>query len=117
MVTATTIRLDAAEIVGSISTVTLLYICTGMVWNSGDRRNSARTTSSNETMNAKIPPVRMPRLISGIVTRTNARDGEEPSDAAARWFSANPKWIRIQKWFMASVLTGLAAKMALDKAK
>jgi threonine/homoserine/homoserine lactone efflux protein len=35
----------------------------------------------------------------------------------ARWFSANPKWIRVQKWFMASVLTGLAAKMALDKAK
>jgi threonine/homoserine/homoserine lactone efflux protein len=36
---------------------------------------------------------------------------------AARWFSANPKWIRVQKWFMASVLTGLAAKMAFDKAK
>src|ERR1044072_3562022 len=29
--------------------------------------------------------------------------------AAARvtlWFSANPKWIRVQKWFMASVLSG-----------
>lgn len=40
--------------------------------------------------------------------------------AAARvtqWFSANPKWIRIQKWFMASVLSGLALKMALDKGK
>jgi threonine/homoserine/homoserine lactone efflux protein len=36
---------------------------------------------------------------------------------AARWFSANPKWIRIQKWFMASVLTGLAVRMALDKTK
>jgi len=35
----------------------------------------------------------------------------------ARWFSANPKWIRVQKWFMASVLTSLAAKMAFDKAK
>ena len=35
----------------------------------------------------------------------------------ARWFAANPKWIRIQKYFMASVLTGLAAKMAFDKAK
>jgi threonine/homoserine/homoserine lactone efflux protein len=35
----------------------------------------------------------------------------------ARWFSVNPKWIRIQKWFMASVLAGLAARMALDKAK
>ena len=34
-----------------------------------------------------------------------------------RWFSANPKWIRIQKWFMASVLSGLALKMALDKGK
>jgi threonine/homoserine/homoserine lactone efflux protein len=36
---------------------------------------------------------------------------------AARWFARNPLWIRVQKWFMASVLTGLAAKMALDKAK
>ena len=36
---------------------------------------------------------------------------------AARWFAANPKWVRIQKWFMASVLTSLAAKMALDKGK
>jgi threonine/homoserine/homoserine lactone efflux protein len=34
-----------------------------------------------------------------------------------RWFSANPRWIRIQKWFMASVLSGLALKMALDKGK
>ncbi|HEY0609083.1 MAG TPA: LysE family translocator [Chitinophaga sp.] len=40
--------------------------------------------------------------------------------AAARvtqWFSANPRWIRVQKWFMASVLSGLALKMALDKGK
>jgi threonine/homoserine/homoserine lactone efflux protein len=40
--------------------------------------------------------------------------------AAARvtqWFSANPKRIRVQKWFMASVLSGLALKMALDKGK
>lgn len=36
---------------------------------------------------------------------------------AARWFASNPKWVRVQKWFMASVLTGLAAKMAFDKAK
>lgn len=35
----------------------------------------------------------------------------------ARWFSLNPKWIRIQKWFMAGVLTSLAARMALDKSK
>ncbi|SEL49147.1 Threonine/homoserine/homoserine lactone efflux protein [Aquimarina amphilecti] len=35
----------------------------------------------------------------------------------ASWFSKKPIWIRIQKWFMASVLTGLALKMALTKAK
>ncbi|TKD57930.1 LysE family translocator [Flavobacterium sp. ASW18X] len=33
------------------------------------------------------------------------------------WFSKKPIWLRIQKWFMASVLTGLAVKMALTKAK
>ncbi len=35
----------------------------------------------------------------------------------ANWFSKKPIWLRIQKWFMASVLTGLAVKMALTKAK
>jgi len=35
----------------------------------------------------------------------------------AVWFSKKPIWLRIQKWFMASVLTGLAVKMALTKAK
>jgi len=35
----------------------------------------------------------------------------------AKWFSKKPIWLRIQKWFMASVLTGLAVKMALTKAK
>jgi threonine/homoserine/homoserine lactone efflux protein len=35
----------------------------------------------------------------------------------AVWFAHKPQWIRIQKWFMASVLTALAAKMALDKGK
>ncbi len=35
----------------------------------------------------------------------------------AGWFSKKPIWIRIQKWFMASVLTGLAVKMAFAKAK
>lgn len=35
----------------------------------------------------------------------------------AGWFSKKPIWLRIQKWFMASVLTGLAVKMALTKAK
>ena len=32
-------------------------------------------------------------------------------------FAQNPRWIKVQKWFMASVLTGLAVKMALDKGK
>lgn len=35
----------------------------------------------------------------------------------ALWFSTKPAWVRIQKWFMASVLTALAAKMALEKEK
>ncbi|MDL5511111.1 LysE family translocator [Arenibacter sp. M-2] len=35
----------------------------------------------------------------------------------AKWFARKPIWLRIQKWFMASVLTGLAVKMALIKTK
>lgn len=35
----------------------------------------------------------------------------------AVWFARKPQWVKIQKWFMASVLTALAARMALDKAK
>ncbi|RXM39468.1 lysine transporter LysE [Chryseobacterium sp. CH21] len=35
----------------------------------------------------------------------------------ALFFSNNPVWIKIQKWFMASVLTYLAIKMAFSKAK
>ncbi|VXB76499.1 Threonine/homoserine/homoserine lactone efflux protein [Flavobacterium sp. 9AF] len=35
----------------------------------------------------------------------------------ANWFAKKPIWLRIQKWFMTSVLTGLAVKMALAKAK
>ncbi len=35
----------------------------------------------------------------------------------AVWFAHKPQWIRVQKWFMASVLTALAARMALDKGK
>lgn len=35
----------------------------------------------------------------------------------ARWFQARPAFIRAQKWIMASVLTGLAVRMALDKGK
>jgi len=33
------------------------------------------------------------------------------------WFAKNPFWVKIQNWFMASVLTGLALRMALDKTK
>ncbi|WP_103072385.1 LysE family translocator [Aquimarina sediminis] len=35
----------------------------------------------------------------------------------ASWFAKNPIWVKIQKWFMASVLTGLAIKIAFAKAK
>lgn len=35
----------------------------------------------------------------------------------AIWFSKKPVWLRIQKWLMASVLTGLAFKMAITKSK
>ena len=35
----------------------------------------------------------------------------------AAFFSGKPTWLKIQKWFMASVLTGLAIKMAFSKAK
>ncbi|MCA6422419.1 MAG: LysE family translocator [Flavobacterium sp.] len=35
----------------------------------------------------------------------------------ALFFNKNPSWIKAQKWFMASVLTGLAIKMAISKAK
>lgn len=35
----------------------------------------------------------------------------------AKWFSKKPIWLRVQKWFMASILTGLAVKMALTKVK
>ena len=34
---------------------------------------------------------------------------------AALFFSQNPNWMRLQKWFMASVLASLAIKMALTK--
>ncbi len=33
------------------------------------------------------------------------------------WLEKNPRWVKTQKWFMASVLTGLAIKMALTKTK
>lgn len=33
------------------------------------------------------------------------------------WLGRNPVWVRVQKYFMASVLTGLALKMAFSKTK
>jgi threonine/homoserine/homoserine lactone efflux protein len=36
---------------------------------------------------------------------------------AVVWFARNPRWIKYQKWFMASILTSLAVKMAFTKAK
>lgn len=36
---------------------------------------------------------------------------------AAAFFAQNPTWVKVQKWFMASVLTALAIKMALTKHK
>jgi len=36
---------------------------------------------------------------------------------AALFFASKPSWIKLQKWFMASVLTGLAVKMAFTKTK
>ncbi len=35
----------------------------------------------------------------------------------AAWFSSNPTRIQIQKWIMATVLGGLAVRLALDEAK
>ena len=36
---------------------------------------------------------------------------------AAVFFAKNPSWVKAQKWFMPSVLTGLAIKMAISKVK
>lgn len=33
----------------------------------------------------------------------------------ARWFQARPSYIKLQKWVMASILTSLAVRMAIDK--
>jgi threonine/homoserine/homoserine lactone efflux protein len=35
----------------------------------------------------------------------------------ASWFGARPTWLKVQKWFMASVLTGLAVKLAFERQK
>lgn len=47
--------------------------------------------------------------INFIIVLTAAR--------VAMFFSNHPVWVKIQKWFMASVLTYLAIKMAFSKAK
>ncbi|MCR8632021.1 LysE family translocator [Paenibacillus radicis (ex Xue et al. 2023)] len=33
----------------------------------------------------------------------------------AEWFGTRPTWLRLQRWLMASVLTGLAARLAFER--
>jgi threonine/homoserine/homoserine lactone efflux protein len=33
----------------------------------------------------------------------------------AAWFAGRPAWLRVQRWLMAGVLTGLAVRLALEK--
>lgn len=33
----------------------------------------------------------------------------------AMWFGTRPTWLRVQRWLMANVLTGLAASLAFDR--
>ena len=35
--------------------------------------------------------------------------------SVAAWFSGRPAWLRVQRWLMAGVLTGLALRLALEK--
>ena len=35
--------------------------------------------------------------------------------SVAAWFSGRPAWLRVQRWLMAGVLTGLAMRLALEK--
>src|SRR5690606_31444766 len=83
VVAATTI-VDAAAIVGSVSVVTLVNICTGRVRSAGLARTSEITTSSKETAKATTAPERTPGAASGRVTVLNVVSGEEPRLAAAR---------------------------------
>lgn len=39
------------------------------------------------------------------------------ASAVAAWFSKRPLWLKWQRWLMAGVLTGLAARMALERSK
>ncbi|MED0992201.1 LysE family translocator [Bacillus nitratireducens] len=33
----------------------------------------------------------------------------------AKWFGTRPTWLRVQRWLMASVLTGLAVRLAFER--
>jgi threonine/homoserine/homoserine lactone efflux protein len=33
----------------------------------------------------------------------------------ARWFATRPSWLKLQRWIMASVLAGLAVRLAMDR--
>src|ERR1700761_1833884 len=35
--------------------------------------------------------------------------------SVASWFSGRPVWLRVQRWLMAGVLTGLALRLALER--
>lgn len=39
------------------------------------------------------------------------------ASGASSFFTGKPSWIKLQKWFMAGILTSLAVKMALTKTK
>ena len=52
-------------------------------------------------------------LVSGTVNRTIVYSATR----ILRWFSGKPVFIRVQKWVMAGILSGLAVRMALDKGK
>ena len=56
-----------------------------------------------------ITQVTVSFIINFIIVLTAAK--------AALFFGRDPGWIKVQKWFMASVLTALAVKMALTKEK
>lgn len=33
----------------------------------------------------------------------------------AKWFGTRPTWLRVQRWLMASALTGLAVRLAFER--
>ncbi len=39
------------------------------------------------------------------------------ASTVAAWVGTRPLWIKLQRWIMAGVLTGLAARMVLDRSK